>query len=178
MVVLWLLILRGISIELRMHIDLRVWREFLDGCFVLASLLLAVFFGAALANVIRGVPLGADEYFFLPFWTNWNVGPHPGILDWYTAIVGLVAVAAVAVRGALYVAVKTEGPLQLKSCRLGQEGLVRSPVPHGRQPDSHGCGSANNAEQLYALSRCAADSSNCCGRRHRLFRLCVSEVPR
>ncbi len=121
MVVLWLLIIRGIGIELRMHIDLRVWREFFDGCFVFASLLLAVFFGAALANVIRGVPLGADEYFFLPFWTNWNIGPHPGILDWYTVIGGLVALAALAVHGALYVAVKTEDALQLRAVGLAKK---------------------------------------------------------
>jgi cytochrome d ubiquinol oxidase subunit II len=121
MVVLWLLILRGVGIELRMHIDLRVWREFFDGCFVFASMLLAVFFGAALANVIRGVPLGADGYFFLPFWTNWNVGPHPGILDWYTLIGGLVAVAALAVHGALYVAVKTDDALQQRAVNLAKK---------------------------------------------------------
>src|ERR1700722_16000404 len=73
MIVLWLLILRGVSIELRGHIDHEVWRSFFDGLFFVASALLAIFFGAALANVIRGVPLGADNYFFLPLWTNWRV---------------------------------------------------------------------------------------------------------
>ena len=60
MIVLWLLILRGISIELRSHLSLRVWRSFFDGLFAFSSALLAIFFGAALANVIRGVPLGQD----------------------------------------------------------------------------------------------------------------------
>src|SRR5882672_9031527 len=46
MIVLWLLVLRGISIELRMHIDDRLWRSFFDSLFFLSSLLLAVFFGA------------------------------------------------------------------------------------------------------------------------------------
>src|SRR6201996_1289129 len=91
MVVLWLLIMRGASIELRMHIDHNVWRSFFDGLFFVASALLAIFFGAALANVIRGVPLGSDNYFFLPLWTNWRTGPSPGILDWYTVIGGLTA---------------------------------------------------------------------------------------
>jgi cytochrome bd ubiquinol oxidase subunit II len=115
MIVLWLLIMRGASVELRMHIDDRVWRSFFDGLFFFSSSLLAVFFGAALANVIRGVPLRADGYFFLPLWTNWRVGPEPGILDWYTVIGGVVALAALAVHGALYLAVKTEGDLQLRS---------------------------------------------------------------
>jgi len=112
MIVLWLLILRGASIELRVHIDDPLWRSFFDALFFLSSALLAVFFGAALANVIRGVPLQADGYFFLPLWTNWRVGPKPGILDWYTVIGGVVALVALAVHGALYLAVKTEGELQ------------------------------------------------------------------
>jgi cytochrome d ubiquinol oxidase subunit II len=52
MIVLWLLILRGASIELRVHIDDPLWRSFFDALFFLSSALLAVFFGAALANVI------------------------------------------------------------------------------------------------------------------------------
>jgi cytochrome bd ubiquinol oxidase subunit II len=115
MIVLWLLILRGISVELRMHIDMGVWRSFFDALFFLSSSLLAVFFGAALANVIRGVPLRPDGYFFLPLWTNWRVGPEPGILDWYTVIGGVVALVALAIHGALYLAVKTEGDLQRRA---------------------------------------------------------------
>ena len=115
MIVLWLLILRGVSIELRMHIDMGVWRSFFDALFFLSSSLLAVFFGAALANVIRGVPLRPDGYFFLPLWTNWRVGPEPGILDWYTVIGGVVALVALAIHGALYLAVKTEGDLQRRA---------------------------------------------------------------
>ncbi|HTU42002.1 MAG TPA: cytochrome d ubiquinol oxidase subunit II [Candidatus Aquilonibacter sp.] len=115
MIVLWLLIMRGAAIELRMKIDSGVWRSFFDGVFFISSALLAVFFGAALANVIRGVPLQADGYFFLPLWTDWRVGAHPGILDWYTVMGGVVALAALALHGALYVAVKTEGDLQQRA---------------------------------------------------------------
>jgi len=115
MIVLWLLMMRGVSIELRMHMGNSVWRSFFDGLFFLSSLLLAVFYGAALANVIRGVPLGEDGYFFLPLWTNWRVGPNPGILDWYTVMGGLVALISLALHGSLYLTVKTEGLLQQRS---------------------------------------------------------------
>jgi cytochrome d ubiquinol oxidase subunit II len=118
MIVLWLLILRGIGVELRLHLESPVWRGFFDGCFALSSLLLIVFYGAALGNVIRGVPLQKDHYFFLPLWTNWNVGPQPGVLDWYTVIAGLVALVALTVHGAHYVAVKTTGDLNARSRRL------------------------------------------------------------
>ena len=115
MIVLWLLIMRGASIELRMQIDLGVWKTFFDGLFFFSSTVLAIFYGAALANVIRGVPLREDGYFFLPLWTNWRIGPQPGILDWYTVIGGVVALVALAEHGALYLAIKTDGDLQARS---------------------------------------------------------------
>ncbi len=120
MIVLWLLVLRALGIELRTHIDLRVWRGFFDACFAVSSILLSIFFGAALANVIRGVPIGEDGYFFLPLWTDWRVGPNPGILDWYTVIGGVVALVALAVHGSLYVALKTEGGLHDRAARLAR----------------------------------------------------------
>lgn len=118
MIVLWLLILRGISVELRNHIAMKVWHSFFDGLFVFSSAVLAIFYGAALANVIRGVPLGEDSYFFLPLWTNWRVGPSPGILDWYTVIGGVLALIALSVHGALYLITKTENALQLRARRM------------------------------------------------------------
>ena len=63
-IVLWLLMLRGIGIELRAHMDNPVWRGFFDVVFWGSSALLTIFFGAALGNVVRGVPLGPDGYFF------------------------------------------------------------------------------------------------------------------
>ena len=118
MIVLWLLILRGVGVELRTHLDSPVWQGFFDGCFALSSILLTVFFGAALGNVIRGVPLKGDGYFFLPLWTNWNVGEQPGVLDWYTVIAGVVALVALTIHGAHYVAMKTSGNINLRSRRV------------------------------------------------------------
>jgi len=112
MIVLWLLVLRGISLELRNHVDVGVWTALLDGVFCFASALLTIFFGAALANVLRGVPLAADGYFFLPLWTTWTPGTYPGILDWYTVIGGLVALVALTMHGALWLTIKTSGELE------------------------------------------------------------------
>ncbi|QNI35599.1 cytochrome d ubiquinol oxidase subunit II [Edaphobacter albus] len=114
-IVLWLLIVRGLSIEMRSHTHDSVYKTFFDATFFLSSALLAVFFGAALANVIRGVPLGADDYFFLPLWTDWRTGPNPGILDWYTVLGGVLALLALALHGLLYLALKTTGDLNARS---------------------------------------------------------------
>ncbi len=116
MMVLWLLMLRAIGIEFRTHLESSVWKNFFDVVFSVSSLLLTIFFGAALGNVIRGVPLAQDGYFFEPLWTNWRVGPHPGILDWYTVMCGVIAAVTLTAHGAFYVATKTDGDLNLR-CR-------------------------------------------------------------
>jgi len=118
MIVLWLLIIRGIGIEFRIHSESPTWREFFDGAFTISSTLLAVFFGAALANVIRGVPLQQEQYFLLPLWTNWRVGPNPGILDWYTVIAAVLSLVALALHGALYLALKNVGDVQKRARRV------------------------------------------------------------
>jgi cytochrome d ubiquinol oxidase subunit II len=118
MMVLWLLMLRAIGIELRNHVPNPVWQGFFDVIFSLASALLAIFFGAALGNVIRGVPLAADGYFFEPLWTNWRVGAQNGILDWYTVLAGVVALVALTMHGALYVIRKTEPPISTRARRV------------------------------------------------------------
>ncbi len=120
MMVLWLLILRGISIEFRNHIDSLVWKPFWDVVFGGASALLAIFFGAALGNVVRGVPLDAGGEFFLPLWTNFGLGPAVGILDWYTVLVAVTAFATLLVHGALWVELKTEGALEERAGRLAR----------------------------------------------------------
>jgi cytochrome d ubiquinol oxidase subunit II len=120
--VLWLLVFRAIGIEFRMRLEAPVWRQFFDGAFSIASILLIVVFGAALGNVMRGVSLGADHYFFAPLWTDFRTGAEPGVLDWYTVLCGVVTLVATTVHGALYVAMKTEGPLNARM-RSAVQGL-------------------------------------------------------
>jgi cytochrome d ubiquinol oxidase subunit II len=123
MIVLWLLMFRGLALELRSHVDHSVWFGLWDGAFFVGSSLLAVFFGAALGNVVRGVPLNQQGYFFEPLWTDFNpMSATPGVLDWYTVLVGLLALSALVVHGAHYVALKTEGELNARCRRLARRG--------------------------------------------------------
>jgi cytochrome d ubiquinol oxidase subunit II len=115
MMVLWLLILRGISLEFRNHVRDPIWSALWDATFSLSSLLLAVFYGAALGNVVRGVPLDAAGHFFEPLWTNFLPTGQTGILDWYTILVGVIALAALALHGAAWLALKTEGEMQARA---------------------------------------------------------------
>ena len=120
MMVLWLLMLRGIGIELRSHMHNPVWIGFFDVIFSVSSVLLCIFFGAALGNVVRGVPLRPDQYFFEPLWTNFRVGTENGILDWYTVLTGVIALVTLTVHGSLYVAVKTEDELNGRVRKVAQ----------------------------------------------------------
>ena len=126
--VLWCLILRGISIEFRSHVQDRLWRGFWDGVLALASGLLALFFGAALGNLLRGLPLGADGWFGLALFTDFSARPPVGILDWYTVLVGAFAVLALALHGALYLAWRTGGDVRERSLKLARPAAVVSMI--------------------------------------------------
>lgn len=122
MIVLWFLVFRALGIELRHHVDHPLWRQFWDVAFGLSSLLLTIFFGAALGNVVRGVAMNDAGAFFAPLWTNFRIDPEPGVLDWYTLIVALNATVALAMHGAAWIGWRTTGEVQ-RRC-----GALLSPI--------------------------------------------------
>ncbi len=118
MLVLWMLIFRGIGLELRHLVDNKLWKQVWGAAFGLSSLMLALLFGIALGNIVRGVNLGGVEngilaynpvYFFTPLWSN-DFSPlnnHPGVIDWFTIILGAIAVISLTIHGANWVIFKT-----------------------------------------------------------------------
>ena len=119
MIVLWLLVVRGLSIELRKHIDNPLWAAFWDFAFFFGSTLLIIFYGAALGNVVRGVPLDGEGNFFQPLWTNFSpFARTPGILDWYTVLIGVLAFTTLIAHGANWIALKTEHELNARSRKI------------------------------------------------------------
>lgn len=121
-IVLWLLTFRALGIELRHQLHHRLWADFWDVAFALASLLLIVFFGAALGNVVRGVSFDDTGQFFAPLWTDFGVGERTGILDWYTVLVAVHATAALTVHGALWLAWRTAGEVRARALRAARFG--------------------------------------------------------
>jgi cytochrome bd ubiquinol oxidase subunit II len=117
---LWCLILRGVSIEVSGHIAEPMWRAAWHFVFVVSNLLLAILIGAALGNVTRGVPLGTDGQFALAFFTNFSPYGHVGILDWYTVSVAVFILATFAAHGANGLTQRTEGPVQDRSLRVAR----------------------------------------------------------
>ena len=109
MIVLWLLVLRGLGIEFRHQIDHDMWRQAWDVAFSLSSALLALLFGVALGNVLRGVPLDEHGEF---------QGTFSLMLNWFALLGGALSVAVLSMHGAAWVAVKTDGLLQARARRF------------------------------------------------------------
>src|SRR5882672_4784320 len=118
--ILWCLILRGISLEVGGHINDRMWQGFWDFVFVIANTLLAILFGAAAGNMARGVPLASDGTFSMAFFTDFTPRGYVGLLDWYTVSVALFAAVALAAHGATYLAFKTLGGVHDRSARYSK----------------------------------------------------------
>lgn len=119
-VLLWCLIGRGLSLEFGGHLDDPLWRIFWDTAFTVVNILIALLLGAALGNLIRGVPLGPSGKFSLAFFTDFRPYGEVGILDWYTICVAGFTLICVAAHGASYLAWRTEGEVEGRSSRLGR----------------------------------------------------------
>ena len=118
--VLWSFILRGVSIEVGGHIQDRLWQSWWDFVFAVSSAVLAVLFGAALGNVIRGVPLTRAASSRMSLFTDFGVRGRVGILDWYTVSVAVFTTVLLAAHGATYLRLKTTGQLHERSERLAR----------------------------------------------------------
>ena len=124
-IVLWLIIFRAIGLEFKGQFNNSMWKSIWDASFGVSSLLLALFFGVALGNVVRGVNLGGvvdgvsayeAHYFFLPLW-NSSFSPedvHPGVLDWFTVLIGLISVVLLTIHGANWIVLKTNASINNK----------------------------------------------------------------
>lgn len=108
MLVLWLLILRGVSIEFRSQSKNPLWRALWDAGFWVGSLLLALLLGVALGNVVRGLPIGPSGYF---------QGTFALMLNPYALLTGILSVVVLAWHGSNYLRVKTEGALFERALR-------------------------------------------------------------
>ena len=110
-IVLWLLVGRGLGLELRDRVEHPLWQIACDTVFWLSSAALALVFGVALGNVVRGVPLGPSGYFHLPLFS---------ILNWYALLIGVFGVVALCVHGAWFLAWRAGGPLGARAYRLAR----------------------------------------------------------
>ena len=108
MLILFALILRAMSIELGEEASGPVWRSMWRGCLAFSSLLPAFLFGVVFANIFRGIPIDGEGIYHGTFLT---------LLNPYGLMGGLLFSLLFLMHGALWLAVKTDGPLQARSAR-------------------------------------------------------------
>lgn len=98
-----MLIFRGVAIEFRSKREGSSWRQCWDICFAVGSFGAALLLGISFGNLARGVPLDEKK----------NVmGGILDLLNPYSILVGITAVSLLALHGAIYLVMKTEGEMQ------------------------------------------------------------------
>lgn len=120
MLLIWCLICRGVAMEVSGRISNPLWHTAWNAIFVASNIALAILIGAALANIVRGVPLGLDGKFALPFFTNFSPFGQVGILDWYTISGAVFTLVLFAAHGANGLAHRTNGPVHDGSLALSR----------------------------------------------------------
>jgi cytochrome d ubiquinol oxidase subunit II len=116
LLILVALIVRNLGFEYRHKRPEAEWKSRWDLAIFWGSLVPAFLWGVALTNVVRGVPIDADMEFTGNLFTL--LGPVP-ILG------GLTFVGLFVTHGAIFVALKTDGPIRSDSRRIAERmGLV------------------------------------------------------
>jgi cytochrome d ubiquinol oxidase subunit II len=108
MLILFALILRGVSIEFRSKVASPAWRRVWDTCLFVGSVVPALLFGVAFANIFQGLPLDQEHLF---------QGNLLTLLNPYGLLGGLLYLLFFLVHGALWLAIRTSGDLQERAVR-------------------------------------------------------------
>lgn len=111
LLVLVALIVRGVAFEFRSKDRHPRWRTVWDWCIFVGSLLPAILFGVAFANLVRGVPIDANMQY---------VGGFFNLLNPYALLGGVATLAIFTLHGALFLTLKLEGPLKDRADALAQ----------------------------------------------------------
>ncbi len=119
LLILLALIARGVAFEYRGKVNDAVWRARWDRAIVVGSALPAVLWGVAFANIVRGVPIDADHQF---------TGTLLTLLNPYALLGGLTTLTLFLLHGAVFISLKTDGPIRLRarvlSARFAPAALV------------------------------------------------------
>ena len=111
LLLLFSLIVRGVSFEFRGKIDSPTWKGAWDKAIIVSSFLPALLLGVTFGNLFRGLPMDAAGYH----------GNLFSLLNPYGLVTGVLFVLAFAVHGSLYVAIKTTGDMSQRASALANK---------------------------------------------------------
>jgi cytochrome d ubiquinol oxidase subunit II len=112
MLLLFALILRGVSFEFRGKVDNPLWRKIWDGCIFIGSFVPALLLGVAFANIFKGIPIDQDGIYH---------GNLLTLLNPYGLMGGVLFVCLFLMHGSLWIGIRTENELHERSVGLARK---------------------------------------------------------
>lgn len=109
MLILFALIIRGVSLEFRNKIENPRWKKAWDICFFIGSFAPALLFGVAFANIFMGIPINEQGVYQGTLFT---------LLNPYGLLGGLLFLLLFMMHGSLWLAIKTEDELHENAVRV------------------------------------------------------------
>lgn len=109
MLILFALILRGVSFEFRNQVESPAWKKVWDACIFVGSFLPALLFGVAFGNIFKGIPFDQEGIYQGNLFT---------LLNPYGLLSGVLFVCLFLTHGALWLAIRADGDLSLRAERL------------------------------------------------------------
>ncbi|MFC4624584.1 cytochrome d ubiquinol oxidase subunit II [Daeguia caeni] len=113
-VILFALILRPVGFNYRSKKQSQSWRNGWDIALFIGGFVPALIFGVAVGNVLQGVPFHFNDDLQIFY-----DGTFLGLLNPFALLCGLLSVAMLAMHGAAWIALKTEGDVAARARRLG-----------------------------------------------------------
>ena len=110
LIVLFALILRGVSFEFRGKLESKAWRNLWDVAIFVGSFIPALLFGVAFGNIFQGLPMDAAGYHGNLFY----------LLNPYGLLTGVFFVLLFVEHGALWLTIKTEGVVSERAARSSE----------------------------------------------------------
>ena len=120
LVVLLALILRPVGFKYRSKLENKTWKSSWDWLLFIGGFVPALIFGVAMGNVLQGVPFHFDVSL-----RSFYTGTFLGLLNPFALLCGVLSVVMLAMHGAFFINVKTEGPIQARAALAGRvSGLL------------------------------------------------------
>jgi cytochrome d ubiquinol oxidase subunit II len=112
MLILFALIIRGVSFEFRGKVDDPRWKKTWDICIFIGSFLPALLFGVAFANIFQGIPIDGDGIY---------QGNLLTLLNPYGLLGGALFVLLFVQHGALWLSIKSDGEIHERAKRISRQ---------------------------------------------------------
>jgi len=111
MLILFALIIRGVSFEFRNKIDNPRWVRIWDACIFIGSIAPAILFGVTFANIFRGIPIDQEGLYHGTLFT---------LLNPYGLLGGVLFLLLFVQHGANWIAIRSDGDLHDRAVKAAK----------------------------------------------------------